>query len=308
MTKPMRESEMRVKHRASAPDASGEPDSRQASLVESAMSRYTGAKQPIGRGAVTHDASKEALASVSRRGERLGVVDIGLESQHYDAALSVAIYRPLADLARHYEALRAALWLRDPENALQVVLFVSPTSGSGVSTTAFHYAAMLAREAGVKVLLIDANLRDVGQRICATQEGEHDAHGVSLAGLLTETACPIHPLPGPTNLYVLPSGTDCGMPLGLFQSSAFDQLLQTVRERFQYVVVDAPAIQGHPETLVLSRKADGVVLVIEAERTRKNTARWAKQQIEDAGGRLLGVVLNKRKQHIPGWLYRRLFA
>jgi Mrp family chromosome partitioning ATPase len=98
------------------------------------------------------------------------------------------------------------------------------------------------------------------------------------------------------------------MPLGLFQSVAFDQFLQTVRERFQYVIVDAPPIQGHPETLVLSRKADGVVLVIEAERTRKQTALWAKQQIHDVGGRLLGVVLNKRNQYIPNWLYKRMFA
>ena len=56
------------------------------------------------------------------------------------------------------------------------------------------------------------------------------------------------------------------------------------------------------------READAVVLVVESERTRKKTARWARQQLEDAGAKLLGVVLNKRAQHIPAWLYERFFA
>lgn len=94
------------------------------------------------------------------------------------------------------------------------------------------------------------------------------------------------------------------MPLALIQSEAFDRFLATVRERFDHVIVDAPPLQGFPESLVLSRKVDGVVLVVESGKTRKRTALWAKQQVVDAGGTLLGVVLNKRKYYIPNWLYR----
>ena len=96
------------------------------------------------------------------------------------------------------------------------------------------------------------------------------------------------------------------MPLSVFQSEAFDEFLQKAREFFKYVVVDAPPLAGHPETLLLSRKADGVILVIESEKTRKQSALWAKKQIETAGGKLLGVVLNKRKYRIPNWLYKRV--
>jgi protein-tyrosine kinase len=124
--------------------------------------------------------------------------------------------------------------------------------------------------------------------------------------LLAGPRAPVYPVPGPSNLYVLPSGTKCSMPLSLFQSSAFDDFLKSVRQRFQYVVIDAPPLQGFPESLVLSRKADGVILVVESEKTRKRTALWAKQQIEAVGGKLLGVVLNKRKYYIPDWLYRRI--
>jgi Mrp family chromosome partitioning ATPase len=55
---------------------------------------------------------------------------------------------------------------------------------------------------------------------------------------------------------------------------------------------------------VLSRKADGVILVVDAGRTKRRAGLWAKQQIDDAGGKILGVVLNKRKFYIPNWLYR----
>jgi len=207
----------------------------------------------------------------------------------------------------YYEVLKAGLWARYAEVPMKVVLFVAATPGSGASTAAASFASLLAEDADTKVLFVDADLRSVERsRFPGTNSTEEDDSSVSLMQLLTGGASSIYPVPGPTNLYVLPSGAKCSMPLSLFQSQAFDEFLRTARERFQYVVVDAPSLQGCPESLVLSRKADGVIFVIESEQTRKRTAIWAKQQIEDSGGKLLGVVLNKRKYRIPSWLYKRI--
>jgi glycerophosphoryl diester phosphodiesterase len=52
--------------------------------------------------------------------------------------------------------------------------------------------------------------------------------------------------------------------------------------------------------------SDGVVMVIESGKLRRQVAIRAKQELQDAGARILGVVLNKRKYHIPNWLYKRL--
>jgi len=231
-----------------------------------------------------------------------GIGEIAIEPQKEDQALNVAVFRPLAGLAEHYEALRAAIWVCARDATLRTLLFVSPSSGCGASTTASNYAAMLAREPGTKVLLIDARLR--GR---ASDRPGRVAGGVSLTGLMSGSPCPVYPVPGPTNLYVLPSGAESAMPLSLFQSSAFDRFLQVVRERFQYVILDAPPIQQHPETLVFARKVDGVILVIESRRTRRQTALWAKYRIEEAGGQVLGVVLNRHRRHIPQFLYKRFF-
>lgn len=213
-------------------------------------------------------------------------------------------YTPSILTAERYEILKANLWARYSETTMQIILFVGAAAKCGTSTAAANFAALLAQEPGAKVLLINANFRSSERDNSLSAHLLDTAPGESLVSGAPPS--PVYPVPGPSNLYVLPRGTKCSMPLSLFQSSAFDKFLRTARERFRYVIVDAPPLQGHPESLALSGKADGVILVVEAEKTRKQNALWAKQQIESAGGRLLGVVLNKRKYYIPEWLYKRI--
>ena len=234
-----------------------------------------------------------------------GSDDIPIQAQR-DVPLGHAKIVSTRFATEQYEVLKAKLWTRYSEKDMKVVLFVGATVGSGASTTASNFAALLAQDAQVKVLLIDANLRASRTKARGVPREHETGTDVSLAGLLAADSSTVYPVPGPGNLYVLPSGTKCAAPLSLFQSEAFDQFLQTVRQRFDHVVIDAPPLQGFPESIVLSRKADGVILVIEAGRTRRRAGLWAKQQVEDAGGNILGVVLNKRKFYIPNWLYRHV--
>jgi capsular exopolysaccharide synthesis family protein len=187
---------------------------------------------------------------------------------------------------------------------MKVILFVGISSGSGASTAAANFAASLAQDVDSKVLLMDANYRSAKKQESDAPVGE-SAGRLDLAHLLDDPT-PVCPVPGPSNLYILPRGKPTSMPLSLFQSDAFDDLLRKLREEFKYVVIDGPALQGFPESVVLSRKVDGVILVLESEKTRTRTAQAAKEQIEGAGGKLLGVVLNKRKYYIPHWLYQYL--
>jgi Mrp family chromosome partitioning ATPase len=73
-----------------------------------------------------------------------------------------------------------------------------------------------------------------------------------------------------------------------------------------WVLFDAPPVNHFDEGLALSGMVDGVVMVIQAEKTRWEVAQSAKQRLEDSGGRILGVVLNKRKFYIPKWLYETI--
>lgn len=203
---------------------------------------------------------------------------------------------PLA--VRQCEVLQANLWLRYPANMTTVTLFIGATAGCGVSTVVNNFVAALGQDAGARVLLVDFSHAGPAP---APAEGP----GPDLLHLLDYGPPPSRSGSAP-NVHAIRGASLGPMPLALFQSDAFDQFLQAARNRFDCVVIDAPPLQGHPESLVLSRKADGVVLVIESGATRKQTALWAKQQIEGAGGNLMGVVLNKRRYYIPRWLYGRV--
>lgn len=80
--------------------------------------------------------------------------------------------------------------------------------------------------------------------------------------------------------------------------------LQDAAERFDLTVFDLPPVSD--SALRLAPLVDGVLLVVEAERVRSEVAAWAAEQLRAARTNVVGVVLNKQRQHVPDWLYRRL--
>lgn len=79
-----------------------------------------------------------------------------------------------------------------------------------------------------------------------------------------------------------------------------------LREEFNYVLISAPPLVLETEALLMGQLADGIVLVVEANKTRREAVRRAKQRLKTAQVELLGAVLDKRTFPIPEFLYRRL--
>lgn len=84
------------------------------------------------------------------------------------------------------------------------------------------------------------------------------------------------------------------------------ECIERLRSRFQYVLLDCPAVLTSSDVLGIASLVDGVLLVVEANRTTSNQVSQAEREIEVAGGRLCGSILNKRKSPLPGWAQRRL--
>jgi hypothetical protein len=82
--------------------------------------------------------------------------------------------------------------------------------------------------------------------------------------------------------------------------------LEQLRERFPYVLIDCPSLKESTEVLGLAPLVDGVLLVVEANRTQKSQVSYLERTIEGAGGKILGHLLNKRTYPIPAWLFNRL--
>ena len=82
--------------------------------------------------------------------------------------------------------------------------------------------------------------------------------------------------------------------------------LAEVRERCAYVLIDCPSLKESTEVLGLAPLVDGVLLVIEANRTQKSQVAYLERTIESAGGKILGHLLNKRTYPIPSWVHKKL--
>jgi Mrp family chromosome partitioning ATPase len=91
-----------------------------------------------------------------------------------------------------------------------------------------------------------------------------------------------------------------------FESEWFATFLQKMRDSYDYVIIDSPPVTSFADAQIIGPRVDGVILILEAGKTRRQVALKAKTEIEAAGGKLLGVVLNKRKYYIPKWIYKRL--
>jgi non-specific protein-tyrosine kinase len=207
----------------------------------------------------------------------------------------------LSATLKPYGDLQTSLLSRYPQGSVKTILVSGMGHGAGASTTAVNFATALARNGGFKVLLIDANLRTPSL---------HDVFDMEFAqGLSDFVMDGREMLPfraEPENLHVICCGRLIADPVALLGSNEFDQFLKRMRAGYDFVVMDAPPINGSAECRVLCNRVDGVVLVIEAGKTRRHAAASAKDQVEKAGGRLLGVVINKRRHYIPEFIYKRL--
>jgi len=108
------------------------------------------------------------------------------------------------------------------------------------------------------------------------------------------------------NLWLLPSGSSTAEAHGLFASPQLCSRIAELREVFDYVLIDAPAFGSNSDAVMLGQMSDGVILVVEANCTRRETARMAKETFEGARVKLLGAILNNRTFPIPEALYRML--
>jgi protein-tyrosine kinase len=183
----------------------------------------------------------------------------------------------------------------------KILHFTASRRGEGTSSTARSFARALAGAIGRSVLLLDGGAPDPEQRPGPDVTGvgwrELLARGEAIGRAICPTA-----LPG---LSVSPSCARARVPPAL-DGEALDRLFTELRDRFDTVLLDASPAFG-PDAMAISARSDGVVLVVEADRTRWPVALEARKRIEEGGGRVLGVVLDKRRSYVPERIYRWLW-
>jgi len=201
----------------------------------------------------------------------------------------VLSFHPLSVVTEAYRELRTAILLSRAEEPPKTLLFTSSVPEEGKTTTALNTAIVLA-QMGVRVLVIDADLR---RSRCHRTLGMRNGFG--LTEVLTgqrETHEVIKALPM-QNLFFLGSGTTAPNPTELVGSKKMYDTLTSLREQYDYILIDAPPVRGMSDAVLLSTMVDGVVLVVNARRTMKQLVKEAQARLNYARANILGVVLNK---------------
>jgi capsular exopolysaccharide synthesis family protein len=175
------------------------------------------------------------------------------------------------------------------------IAFVSPDQGDGKSTVAVNTAISMGLMRA-RVLIIDADLRapSIHQKLnLGNDRGLSDV----LVGLarFPEAVKPSRH----TGVWVLTAGRPAPNPVGLLQSVAYDRLLKKALERFDFVIIDGPALRSIVDGVVLAHKAEGTVMVVSSPRSDGRSVQGALDKLRSLGSmNLLGVVLNGVKADV----------
>jgi Mrp family chromosome partitioning ATPase len=221
-----------------------------------------------------------------------------------EAAEGDALARALPEgMTRELATLRNSIDLIVPRRN-KIIAFAGPVSGEGASTIAWGYARFLAAEGGSRVLLVDADLTGTGDRLSSGlfAEGQGFLQAVENGMPAFQAVRAV----GIENLHFLPSGGASLQTLQVFGSERAKAVLRELAAAYDAVIVDSAPVTPHPEVPVLLALADGVVIVIHSERTRREAAQRAVNRLTASGCNVLGAVMNRRRNVVPGFLYRHV--
>lgn len=201
----------------------------------------------------------------------------------------ITLSDPRSQVAEAYRTLRTNLYFSGLDKPLHTLVVTSGEPEAGKSTTLANLAVTLA-QGGQRIVLADCDLRRPRQHELF---GASNARGLTTM-LLEDAALQAPPLldTGVEGLWLLPSGPLPPNPTELMGSKKMDAVIAALRERADMVLFDAPPVLAVSDAVVLASKVDGVLLVVEAGRTRREQAQLAKAALEKAHVRLLGAVLN----------------
>ena len=200
-----------------------------------------------------------------------------------------AIRSPTSPLSEAYRVIRTNVMASANSVKARVLLVTSIHPGEGKSTTALNLAAAIA-QTGATAILVDSDLRrPTVHSNLGLPRGPGVRDVLTRSGNFREIVRP-GPIPG---LFALTSGAPIDNPAELMGCEEMRTLLKDLQESYDWVVVDAPPVGGMADALIIGGLVDGIILVIEGDRTTRAVATDGVAQLTSVGGRLLGAIINR---------------
>ncbi len=208
------------------------------------------------------------------------------------------------DMGQEMLYLKQSIAALLPDSGKNIIQFISSTQREGTSTILREFGKVLANQHNKSVLLVDTN---------SQRPDQHLAFGlptrVSLESIMKR---------GGTMDMAISRVKNSKVSLCLLSEEAAlnsnsewlagdnGLIWESIRKQFDLILIDSHSISTSVDGLTLCSTVDGVVVVVEAEKTRSPVLLTLKDRVMKSGGNILGVVFNKQRHYIPDWAYKLL--
>lgn len=201
-----------------------------------------------------------------------------------------AVREPSGAASEDYRTLRTNLLYGQIDAPPKVILITSPGLSEGKSTTCANLGVALS-QVDKRTLIVDCDLR---------KPAMHEIFGMrNVRGLVNILAgeCDLRGAlqRSSPNLMVVTAGPVPPNPAELLSSRRFAEFLGQARKEFVYVLMDSPPVQPVADPAILASQSDGVLLVLDAQSTRKVALRRAMHSLENVGANVIGTVMNNAR-------------
>ena len=204
----------------------------------------------------------------------------------------ITVTEPVSPAAEAYRTLRTNIRFTIVDNPLKTLLITSAEPRAGKTTIVANLGIVFA-QTGLNVVLIDMDLRMPQLHQLFDLDNRTGLTDLLIKDIQDIDACLVKT--GIEGLRLLPSGPIPPNPSELLGTKRLEAILDAVKEHADLIIIDSPPAFVVTDAAVLSPKVDGVLLLVEVNRTSRDIARRTYQALHHVGAVLLGVVLTKVK-------------
>ncbi len=214
-----------------------------------------------------------------------------LRSQRLDR-MAICFHKPASFAAESYRSVRSTIMLGNFGQGIRVLQITSSEAGAGKSTMSANLAISVA-QSGKRCLLIDADCRRPAQHKLFELSND-----VGLSSIIQDTA----ELPEAIRstdverLDVLTSGPRPSNPSELLMAESFRNLLEKMREAYDFVIVDSPPVLAVTDACIISPHADGILFLTRLNRNSRVVSLRGLERLRMVGAKVIGIVLNAVSQ------------
>lgn len=213
----------------------------------------------------------------------------------------ISIANPRSPISETYRTLRTNIDFASIDETLQVIMVTSAGPGEGKSTTIANLAVTYS-QADRRVLLIDADMRKPTAHKTFQISNQYGLSSVMSQQSTVEESIQMTDI---SNLDVMTAGAIPPNPAEMMASKRMTAMLEKLRGTYDIILIDTPPLLAVTDAQVAASKSDGVVLVVDQGRVKRDIAMKAIQYLQNVNARVLGVVLNnvKRKSSEEAYYY-----